>query len=126
MKKPLIYFIVVTIGALGYAFTQPSFFLGFIDGVGAFAIVSILVSGFIFLDRFGYFDVFGYTFSKTYFVMTNQYRGFEPERKETYASMYNYMKEKASKRKPGSNWFYLCTLILLGIALALSFYYMSL
>lgn len=107
-------------------FTQSNKSLAFTDGIGAFAIASILISGFIFLEHFGYFDVFGYTFKKTYLVLSNKYGALESSEKERYASMYDYIQFKNVRRKAPSRLFYFYTLIILieGIILNILYIYL--
>lgn len=108
-----------------YMFTQSNKSLAFTDAIGFFAIISILISGFIFLEHFGYFDVFGYTFKKTYLVLSNKYETLESSEKEHYASMYDYIQHKNNRRKPPSRIFYYFTLIILieGIILNIIYIY---
>lgn len=126
MRKQLIFFGVITLSSLGFALTQTSFFLGFVNALGAFAIFSVLISGFIFLERFGYFDVFGYTFKKTYYVLTNTQKNLDEEHREIMGSMYNYVQNRTERRKDKSPWFYISTGLLMLIAGSLAYLYMVL
>lgn len=112
-KKIVISLIITHIISLLYLFIETNYLLAFTDALGFFAIASILISGFIFLDRFGYFDVFGYTFKKTYFVLTNKYGELEADEKERFTSMYDYAQFKNSRRQQPTHSFYIYTLIIL-------------
>ncbi len=124
-KKLVIGLSITQIISFFYMFTQSNKSLAFADGIGVFAIVSILISGFIFLEHFGYFDVFGYTFKKTYLVLSSKYEALESSEKEHYASMYDYIQFKNNRRKPPSRTFYIYTLIILieGIILNIIYIY---
>ena len=89
------------------------------------SIISLLISGFIFLEHFGYFDVFGYTFKKTYLVLSNKYLTLESSEKEHYASMYDYIQHKNERRKAPSHQFYYFSLITIveGIILNIIYIY---
>jgi hypothetical protein len=76
------------------------------------SIFALLISGFIFLEQFGYFDVFGYSFRKTYLVLMNKYSDLEETDKARYKDMFSYRSYKEERRTKPSFSFYQFTLIL--------------
>lgn len=125
LKKLSIGLLISNILSIGYGFYHDSFQLGFADGVGAIAIFSIILSGYIFLDHLGYFDVFGYTFKKTYLVFSNKYMNLEEEDKDRFSSMYNYILSKKDRREKHPYTYYIFTALILfeGIVLNLIYIY---
>ncbi len=126
MKNQLITLSVIILISILFAGSQTNWFLGFVNSLGSFSILFIFISGFILLENFGYFDVFGYTFKKTYYVLSGKSKDFDEHVKERYASLYNYAHEKQKHRISNAQHFYLSTLILFIIALSLSLLYSNL
>ncbi len=124
-KKILIGLGLSQLISLIYMFFQEDWLLAFANGIGLISIFSIIISGYIFLEHFGYFDVFGYTFKKTYLVLSNKYGVLESSEKSRYASMYDYIQFKNERRQKPSRLFYFYTLIILieGILLNLIYIY---
>ena len=124
-KKFIIGLGLTQIISIIYLFTQDNALLAFINGISLFAIISLVLSGFVFLEHYGYFDIFGYTFKKTYLVLSNKYGVMESSEKQRYASMYDYIQFINDGRKKPSKLFYLYTLIILieGIILNLIYIY---
>lgn len=112
--------------SIGYGLTQTDFFFGFVNAIGAFSIAAIFVAGFVFLEQFGYFDVFGYTFKKTYLVMTNKHKDLDEDDKVRMQSMFAYAQDKHAKRVSPSKLFYLYCLGLVIVGITLSYLYIYL
>lgn len=124
MKNYLILSAVILLASLGYATTQSDFLLGFVNALGAISIFFVIASGYVFLEQFGYFDVFGYTFKKTYLVLSNKHKDLEGEEKERMESMYQYAHAKQLKRTKPSWMFYAFSFSLLTISALLSWLYL--
>ena len=124
MKNYLILSAVVLTASLGYATSQSELFLGFVNALGAFSIFFVIASGYVFLEQFGYFDVFGYTFKKTYLVLSNKHKDLEGDEKERMGSMYQYAQDKQRKRTKPTWMFYTFSFSLLAISALLSWIYL--
>lgn len=124
MKKYVILSLFLGLAALAYGSTQSDFFLGFVNALGASSIFFVIASGYVFLEQFGYFDVFGYTFKKTYLVLSNKSKDLEGDEKERMQSMYHYAHSKQEKRTKPSWLFYMFSFSLLALSALLSWVYM--
>lgn len=124
-KKNVISILIYNFLSIIYTFTQNNKLLGFANAISLLAILCILISGFTLLENFGYFDVFGYTFKKTYLVLTKKYGNLETNEKKQFASMYDYSVSKKIHRKAPSWQIYIFSLIILieGIILNIIYIY---
>lgn len=103
MKKTLYLFASLYLISLIYASVQSiflgeSFFLIFLNVIGIFSIILLIVLILLLLSGSGYFDVFGYTFKKTYLMFTNKVNKMDIENQEKYRSYYDYGQFKSMNR----------------------------
>lgn len=103
MKKTLYLFASLYLISSIYAFIQfvflgESFFLNFLNSIGIFSIILLIVLILLLLSGSGYFDVFGYTFKKTYLMFTNKVNKMDIENQEKYKSYYDYGQFKSMNR----------------------------
>lgn len=126
MKRYLFVSVFIISIALLFASFQTDFFLGFVNVLGAVSIFLLIVSGFVFLERLGYFDVFGYTFKKTFLVLSNKSKDLDGEEKERMISMYNYTQAKQEQRTPHAWMFYVFSFTFQAISALLSWIYVIL
>ncbi len=112
MKKTFITLIVANGISLLIAILNGNRVLSFTDSLGFMSIFALLISGFIFLEQFGYFDVFGYSFRKTYLVLMKKYNDLDETDKARYRDMFAYRSFKEERRAKPSFSFYLFTLLI--------------
>jgi len=93
-----LYAISIIYSLVQFSFLGISFFLSFLNIVGVFSIILFVIMILLILSGFGYFDVFGYTFKKTYFMFTNKYNKMNIENQEKFRSYYDYTQFKAENR----------------------------
>lgn len=58
----------------------------------------LVITLYLYLERFGYFDVFGYSFKKTYYIFSRKQETLDEELKEKYSSFYNYVQSANQNR----------------------------
>jgi hypothetical protein len=94
----------------------------FIDGLSIIFIVFIIIGGFFFLERGGYFDIYGYTFAKTAAVLRRKTDSVESTAK--LKSLYAYKEVVNEKRLTKDNRFLIVAGVLgfLATGLSLIFY----
>lgn len=126
MKNTLIFATLISTVAIAYALSQVNFFFALVNALGYFSIAAIMLCGFVFLEYFGYFDVFGYTFKKTYFVLSGKHKDLNEDDKDKMHSMFNYSQAKQEKRHQHPVGIYWFSLGLISITLILSLLYTSL
>jgi len=93
-----LYAISIIYALVQFFFLGQSFFLSFLNSAGVFSIILFIIMILLILSGFGYFDVFGYSFKKTYFMFTNKYNKMNIENQEKYRSYYDYTQFKAENR----------------------------
>jgi len=98
MLKKLRLFLILYGIALVYAFFQNDFVMAFLNAIGLMSIFMLVVTMYLFLERYGYFDVFGYTFKKTYYVFSRKHEALDEDQKEKYSSFYNYVQKTSQNR----------------------------
>lgn len=103
MKKTTYLLIALYAISIIYALVQyfllgEALILSFLNSVGVFSIILFIIMILLILSGFGYFDVFGYTFKKTYFMFTNKYNKMNIENQEKYRSYYDYTQFKEENR----------------------------
>lgn len=103
MKKTLylfasLYLISITFALVQYLFLGESFFLNFLNVIGMFSIILLIILILLILSSYGYFDVFGYTFKKTYLMFSKRANNIDIENKEKYRSYYDYGQFKSLNR----------------------------
>ena len=98
MLKKLRLFLILYGIALVYAFFQNDFVLAFLNAIGLMSIFMLVITLYLFLERYGYFDVFGYTFKKTYYVFSRKHETLDEDQKEKFSSFYNYVQKSSEHR----------------------------
>jgi hypothetical protein len=103
MKKTPLILLSLYVVSLGYAAIrlvtqQEEFYLSFLNAAGVFSIFLFIAMLFLILSGYGYFDVFGYTFKKTYMMFSRRHNHENIENKEKYNSYYEYTQFKNSNR----------------------------
>ncbi len=91
MLKKLNFFLILYAISLLYAFFQQNFLLSFLNALGFISIVMLVITMYLFLERFGYFDVFAYSFKKTYYIFSRKQESLDEELKVKYSSFYSYV-----------------------------------
>lgn len=91
MLKNLRLFAILYGISLVYAFFQNDFLLSFLNSIGYISIFMLVITLYLYLERFGYFDVFGYSFKKTYYIFSRKQETLDEEQKKKYSSFYNYI-----------------------------------
>lgn len=99
--------------SLAFALFQENKWLSFTDALAYMSVFSILISGFVFLDQFGYFDVFGYSFKKTYLVLMKRYNDLDDTDRSRYKDIFSYKTYRDERRSKPNFSFYGFTLLLL-------------
>lgn len=131
MKKTTYLLLTLYLLSLGYATIRflsvdEAFLLSFLNAAGAFSIILFLVMMLLVLSGFGYFDVFGYSFKKTYLMFTRKHNKMHLEDKEKYNSYYDYTQFKNQNRfiiKP-SVIVYVLGFVLLNVILSYMYAYL--
>lgn len=98
MLKNIRLFLALYAIALIYAFFQNDFVMAFLNAIGLMSIFMVVLTMYLFLERFGYFDVFGYTFKKTYYAFSRKQESLDDDLKEKYSSFYNYVQKANQSR----------------------------
>ena len=98
MLKKLRLFAILYGISLVYAFFQTNFLLSFLNSIGYISIFMLVITLYLYLERFGYFDVFGYSFKKTYYIFSRKHESLDDEQKEKYRSFYNYVQSANQNR----------------------------
>jgi len=98
MLKNLRLFAILYGISLGYAFFQNNFLLSFLNAIGYISIFMLVITLYLYLERFGYFDVFGYSFKKTYYIFSRKQETLDEEQKEKFSSFYNYVQSANQSR----------------------------
>ena len=128
MRKSTYLFITLYLISLIYALIHyfwlgHIFLLSFLNSVGAFSIILFLTALFLVLSGYGYFDVFGYTFKKTYLMFARKHNTENIENKEKYDSFYNYTQYKMKNRLRPHPAFLFRIFLFIMLNLILSFVY---
>lgn len=93
-----LYLISIINGAVQYFFLNEPFILSFLNSIGVFSIALFSVTLLLILSGYGYFDVFGYTFKRTYLMFTHKYNKMNIENQDKFRSYYDYTQFKAENR----------------------------
>jgi hypothetical protein len=128
MKKTNYLFIALYLVSLIYAsihyfWMDGTFFLSFLNLLGVFSIILLIVILLLILSGYGYFDVFGYTFKKTYLMFARKINTMNLENQEKYDSYYSYTQYKIKNRLRPRPAFLLRTFLFVVINIVLSFVY---
>lgn len=118
-----LYIISIVYGAVHYFLMEGSFLLNFLNCIGAFSIALFIIALFLLLSGFGYFDVFGYTFKKTYLMFTHKHNKMNLEDKEKYNSYHDYTLYKIKNRYKPQTSTIIYIFVFVGINLILSYVY---
>jgi hypothetical protein len=103
MRKTIYILSILYAISLIYAISQflilgNSFSLSFLNATGFFSLALLIFLILLLLSSSGYFDVFGYTFKKTYLMFSNKYNKLDQENQEKYKSYYDYSQYKVENR----------------------------
>ena len=128
MKKTNYLFIALYLVSLIYAsfqyfWMQGTFLLSFLNMIGIFSIILFITMLFLVLSGYGYFDVFGYTFKKTYLMFARKINTMNLENQEKYDSYYSYTQYKIRNRLRPRPAFLLRVFLFVVVNLILSFVY---
>lgn len=126
MLKNLRLFAILYGISLVYAFFQNDFLLSFLNSIGYISIFMLVITLYLFLERYGYFDVFGYTFKKTYYVFSRKHETLDEDQKEKFSSFYNYVQKSSEHRIMARLDFLGLSALFIALNFALSYLYVFL
>lgn len=103
MRKTIYILVILYVISFIYAIAQflfldNSFSLSFLNATGVFSLILLIFLILLLLSSSGYFDVFGYTFKKTYLMFANKYNKLDQENQDKYRSYYDYSQYKIENR----------------------------
>jgi len=112
------------LGAVIYCFWFDDKLKAFIDGLSIIFIIFLVIGGVMFLERGGYFDVFGYTFTKTASIFNRKQPTTEVEQNPKMKNLFNYQQAAKEKRISKDNRFLVVAAVLgiVATVLSLAFY----
>lgn len=118
-----LYLVSIAYAAIQYYTLDANFILSFLNAIGVFSIALFIIVLILLLSSNGYFDVFGYTFKRTYLMITNGYKKMDEKDQEKYRSYYDYSLTKSADRLEIQPSFLLSSFIFIALNLTLSFLY---
>ncbi len=118
-----LYLISIVYAGVNYFFLSESFLLNFLNAVGVFSIALFIIMLLLILSGYGYFDVFGYSFKRTYLMFTNKFNKMHIDNQEKYNSYYDYTQFKNKNRLVLRTSFISYIFIFIVVNLVLSFLY---